>query len=772
MELGNITPVSRPSSRVATVPTDNPLYNSEFIRNIAVPDARQEWDEGTSREGAPLLFSASKVGYIELTDGSRVHPLQILAQQSISQLADVQEAYDREYKSGKPYRGDKGKIADGDAAFMSPTVDMTKMAFVSSGQHARNKDELLIYNYRTVFTDNPGRGRSRVQLTEKIYTDESGSVLYIKTELPLADMPDDAKQYYPIYASEVAKLVRRGKEFMYKTDDFSVCFDDLYGQLASKYWDLSRTDLYQAYFDEENGKSVPFSKAQMKALERWFLLSVPEPDRFEYRYSLDETKPRFETRGNVHWIHKPLGLPQKPKKPKPKQYDAVVGFMQERFPEVEMLMAAVIARGFDIEWTDSDGVPKEKETIHVLNAVSNWGKSSLLVEPLRDIGVATTSTVSDILGLLGKGARMSGANPAEIGSSLLLIVDEFVNADKKEAVAFHAELKNFHTGMAMRTLHSSTVYVRGQSLLLASAITDRVLERSNVETWNRYNLLTVKINNALSEAKPPADAKTFKQALAHYYYELLMKLYNTLKPLSEKERSQWCSENIYFADYEDKKLRKIGAEFRAGFLMLNLIAKATSSILDVGLTADETRTGQHKRWLLKQSAFAGDRENYKEAIDVSVTGTLWFTSEDNIYNSLKDVESLHLDDRNKLVDLRNRWAEAVSGHRKYLSVFTDMACYDSHNERQSSAKYFIDVDVTELHSLNSGDTKLIPAIANMSMETIVKNLNQAKPSPRVWAHICYRAYNAVQEVVETKTAEKSAVWDNLDIETDEGGDNE
>lgn len=703
IDLQNIEAI-KSSKRVKKFNTE--LTKSEFIQELPVPTEPMSWTTKNKKGSIHHIHSNTNLGYVEV-DGIPTHPLKLIAGQVRGYLGDVPNF-------NIPKERTKGRI-DEDDAFMSPFLS-DRFTLVATGQHHRNGNdnkehsELMVINYPYEYITYINPVDNLIEIAENIYITPRQD-LRVFVEVDSQYMPHEIVENIDGFLKAKDSLIQMNKMFYFK--------GDLAPMTVSEVTDILKTRLnYHIYIDD--GKHKTISEHITTTLQKWLKENVIEVSKVEHYYSYLNTssEPRATLHGKTYRIIGRLQDPIKPDFDKPADYNEIIEWLEtNKLPELHQLLMISIASGFEVQWEGS------KKYLAVIKAVSDWAKTALYAKALVNAGMATQFGTTEFAGLAGiGGARLSGANPVEIGQYPITIFDEASTPDKKMDMAVADKLKEFTVGMPLRTLNTGNVNIRGHIALILSRVSVSAFDNAHDEYLNRMVKLRIAKNEAYNYNKAIQDVN---KALTWYIYKTSNKLIIDFEAMTVQERIKWCNENISFEYDEIRKQDKQDAEEYPYSVLLDFVKTGAMQILD-NSKCNSTPF---------DSPYSYDKGH---PVVAGTNGRIAFTSQSGIYNFLGG--SLHEGTKNDIKDLLVRAGGSHLNQRSYKKLI---------NHESAKAWVVIQLDFYEL--LNPKPSK----IDNMSYAEILTAITQTLPNEKAWSRIARRVIMLEEEIKPVEDLQNS-----------------
>ncbi len=687
MELTNIPKtVSNPVAN-----KDNKLNSIVNIPKLPIPENPLVWSE--PRKDTRFL---QKLGYIEMENGEKIHPLALLAgHYSRSRIADLDhERNEQEY--WQP----------------AITVGDDHLTLVARGQLNKSINETLVLRY-------PVRYIGKKNVTEALVTLKP-SLYYDPITLELVQIADIDRTYLPntVVSNHADIIVRAekshfrvGTETFYRIGSLApMTPNDMVDTLR----DPNRHEDYLCVPNANGDKMLDAPQHYKTKIIKHFKENLPEVTKVEYECTYNTEQPVSHLLGKEYHLEEPLLKGVKPRVSKPENTDEIVNwFKREKLPEIDSILASAVARGFRVSYRGS------KEYLMVLSSVSNFAKTMLIAKPLHMAGLATLYTTADIVGLAGGSTRISGSNARGLAQYPFTVIDEATTADRKVDSEFLDIMKTFTAGMAMRSMNQkSNDNIVGGTAIMLSRIENSTIKTAHDELLNRM----VKLDNGSNEefADAPDTIENCCNAMAHYFYEKFREIHTTLKYLSAKKRTEWCDTNIKF-DYEEKR-----AEDKA-------LAKLYPYKVALSMAVDGARI------YLDECTFRPSENKVKppdmvevkgRPITVANNGFIVIVKRESIYESMANGgEGLHRGTLDDIVSVIEKLF--IRDNRKYQinynPVFND----------SGKAWVKLDIDLEQLYY----NTDPQEAIEAMTLEDICEALMLSSEhlTPKLWSSILLRA---------------------------------
>ena len=715
MDLVNL-PKEVTSKSMALATTDNPLSSSKFIQELNPPKNPIEWVSKKSKNGNIIHTPKDLNGYIA-TEHGPVHPLKVIAGLCNSKLLDITTTK-------------RPQITTKDA--FQPFQVKESYTAISNGQHNRNSKEYVVLKMPSRIVAEIKPTAKLKKLSDDTYYD--GKELVIRKEFSKKYMPVEFYNHINQFLNAKENLIRVGKEFYFLGDLTPISTEELIYLLRDEYqeYDFMKVKVYS----DESGKETYVNRPQHFAtkLGKWFRENVTEISKVEHYYSYLNEEVYAELKGRAYKVTGPLSKGYRPKVQKPEEQlynDIITWFKRKRIPEIDEVIASSIASGFDVQWKGS------KEYLNIINACSDFAKTQLFSIPMQECGLATSMKSTDLAGLAGVGqTRLSGSNPLEIAQYPINIFDEAATKDKKVDAAFIDLMKTFTDGMALRTLNSGNVNVRGHIAVIMSRVEVSELKNAHDEYLNRMNKLEIGENIPFEFSDAPASVEVCRNTLAHYYYETATKYIKQFDVMTAKERTEWCNKNISFSYASQRVEDKQTALMYPYQVVLSLVRAGASQMIDAGLNSDT-----EDKFRIGDMADTTHRYDKNEAVIGSRDGRVMIVSKSKLYTFLQNGEGLKQGTKDDIEKIINKLFSSSSGKSpqiSYQQLFT---------HKQDNAWKGLQLDIDELFSDNKSK------IDEMDYNTICTNLMSHKPNSKQWAQVAKRVIVLDSKLADEETEE-------------------
>jgi len=293
--------------------------------------------------------------------------------------------------------------------------------------------------------------------------------------------------------------------------------------------------------------AVSIDKDLQNSLRQVFINSIKPISTliFEQRYGIDKFKVAIE--GSKAIAMKQAFIPEEPQCGLNDQQVAEIidWYKLNKFPEIDSFLADAQSRlwGYQNRYF--------KNSLKTFEAVSNFGKDALIIEPLMKLGIATTFSPNDMLGMTGKNNKLGAGDPKAL-SEPIIIFNEVADLKGRKSHDFMEALKEFNTGLRCNAKYAREIIVRGKMALLTSKITMDSIDTMHVETLNRITILDNGTNTRLdedsilqkytvSELNAAITLYMYRVWMQHYLLfknnkadELLNSIYYSWDPISER----------------------------------------------------------------------------------------------------------------------------------------------------------------------------------------------------------------------------------------------
>ncbi len=685
------------------------LQASDVVKGLEAPLMPADVETFRKEGSKYITHRVSSDGHL-VVGGVECHPLQVFAGLAGGQVGDVPATS----------LGDRGAVESGDAFMPFVTHKSNEFVMVASGQHDRNRNELMFLGIEHEYRANEEgldkclKLRTCLKLAEGLFL--KGNTLVIVKKI-------EKGEFFPEPLLAFADPILRAKDnlvqlsqgsssssmFYFKGDHKSMDSKELVEILCSQNGD------FPLEFNAA-GKALAYLKPTGRvALGKWFKEVVTEVGAISNSYSYRTDKLTAEVIGNEYVIKAPMKRPIKPAKDKGLNHQESLNWFWDNKlakKEFDSLLVKMVASGMEVEH------PQSKELLHALKAVSDWAKTEVLAKSLVDAGVAGILKVEEFVRMTGalQGGKISGKNPLTLGMYPLTIYDEGKTLDRKVDEAFVDQLKVYGVLDVRGMNQKVNTMIKGHQVLVMARQTMSSLDNVHDEILNRLVRLVKAGNKPFP--KDTTKLKAVRHALTWYIYEECVEHINTLMDMNDVEGIAYCQERLNFQYAAERAAEQVKSSNMSYSVLCEVIKVGAQEMLDW------RENGDGDGWIDPNFKYHKDQH-----VIACRHGEIAFTSKSAVYGFASMNAALSIGFRDDITEVFQSCVSRKPKANGQVSVQP----LKIKGSKSVGFVYRLDVDV-----LMAG--KITEKIEAMSEEEVIARVADMKGNitPEVWSYIALR----------------------------------